>query len=171
MMDRAEQYQVFELAGIPLRHLRAEVTHDAALVRQLVNQWHSFKCAPQGWRVAFVLTDGVRLLGVSTFGRPVARLEDQETTLEHTRMALAPDAPRCSATRFMALTRKWIRENMPEITRLVSYVPADKYTGITYRGDGWKIVYAEKRTSHTWTNRSGRDANEDKIRTKFERTP
>ena len=154
-----------------LESLRAERIVNKALVCQLINQWHSFRDAPQGWKVALALTDGLNIYGVSTFGRPVARHEDQVTTLEHTRMALAPNAPRNSATRFMALCRKWIRENMPEVSRLISYVPSDRYTGITYRADNWRIVYENQVETATWKNRPGRLGNEAKVRTKFEREP
>lgn len=168
--NSVSQLQMIESA-VPLRSLYAAVTHDRQLVMQLIDQWHSWRNAPQGWRVAFLFTDGVCIFGVSTFGRPVARLEDQETTLEHTRMALAPNAPRCSATRFMALSRKWIRDNMPEIKRLISYVPFDRFTGVTYRVDNWRTAYAYRHTTHSWTNRSGHQAVENHIRTKFERVP
>lgn len=165
------QLQLVSPIAIPLSQLRCEVTHRYALVAAYVNMWHSWLTAPQGWKVAFVLTDGVTIYGVSTWGRPVARLEDQETTLEHTRMALCDAAPRNSGTWFLAQNRKWIRENMPHIKRCISYVPSERHTGIVYRGDNWRTVYVAQAFQHTWTNRAGRKEQQYKIRTKFEREP
>lgn len=163
--------QLFGGSAAVVGDLYVGITHDGELVKRLINQWHSMRTAPAGWRVAFVLTDGITVYGVSTFGHPVARRENQQTTLEHTRMALSPDAPRNSATFFMARSRKWIRENMPEIGRLISYVPSDKYTGVTYRGDNWPIVYADQCTTSRWTNRPKRRDVQNAQRTKFERVP
>ena len=151
--------------------LTVSVSHDAALVASLINNWHSWRTSPAGWRVAFLLLDDCAIYGVSTFGRPVARLEDQHRTLEHTRMALGPGAPRNSASWFMARCRAWIRENMPDINRLISYVPAGEYRGVTYLADNWAVVYEEVPGRATWTNRAGRLSSENVLRTKFERVP
>lgn len=164
------QYQLFSATPC-ISSLHVAVTRDKELVNMLVNSWHSWRKAPQGWRVAFVLTDGIVIHGVSTFGRPVARREDQLTTLEHTRMALADTAPRNSASFFMAKCRAWIRDNMPDIVRLISYVPSREYSGITYRADNWRIVYQDKKCSAKWTNREGRENSQNEYRTKFERIP
>ena len=166
-------YQLFETeTPIKLQCLYAAVCHDGALVKSLINSWHSWRCAPVGWKVAFLLTDGVAIYGVSTFGRPVARMEDQISTLEHTRMALGPNAPRNSASYFMAKCRHWIRENMPDVGRLISYVPTREYTGVTYRADNWTIVYEDRPANgRTWTNRSWRHDVGNKHATKYVRKP
>jgi hypothetical protein len=163
--------QLFECKAEQVRDLYIRRTRKRILIRTFINEWHSFRKCPQGWRVAFILTDGIAIYGVSTFGRPVARREDQERTLEHTRMALSSEAPRNSATFFMAQCRKWIRENMPEINRLISYVPAGKYKGITYLGDNWRVVYENQISTARWTNRKSRHDAQNTLRTKFEREP
>lgn len=166
-----EQLQLFEPSGAPVGRLRVGVTHSRELVYRLVREWHSCKGAPVSWRVAFVLSDGLRLVGVATFGRPVARLEDQRHTLEHTRMALSPAAPRNAGTFFLAQCRAWIRAHMPEVTRLISYVSQVRHSGIVYRGDNWRVVYAGRVHSAEWTNRGGRKMNKARLRAKFERGP
>lgn len=166
----AVQTQLFEPSA-NLNAFSVSVTHDSQLVRQLVRQWHSSNKPPVGWRVAFLLHDGAAIIGVSTFGRPVARMEDQVHTLEHTRMALAPSAPRNAGTFFMAHCRVWIRENMPEIKRLISYVSQLRHTGIVYRGDNWRLVYERHKDNSMWTNRPGRIDSKALLRAKFEREP
>lgn len=163
--------QLFPAQVLSVSDLVVTTTSDGLLVRSLVNAWHSCRRAPQGWRVAFLLTDGFHIYGVSTFGRPVARLEDQLTTLEHTRMALSTAAPRNAGTYFMAQSRKWIRDNMPDIKRLISYVPLELHSGIIYRGDNWKTVYWGKNSRHNWTNRPNRRSEIYTLKAKFERTP
>lgn len=151
--------------------LAVTVTTNAQLVKTLINDWHSMRTAPAGWRVAFLLSDGVTPYGVSTFGRPNARHEDQINTLEHTRMAVAPFAPFNSPSYFMARCRRWIRINMPEITRLISYVPSDIHSGVTYVSDNWPTVYENQEKRSSWQNRENRKGVANNLRTKFERKP
>lgn len=157
------QNQLFAGTG----ELRCGVTHDGELVKRLVNEWHSVLTAPQGWKVAFLLSDGPQIIGVATWGRPVARLEDQETTLELTRMALH-DAPHNAATWFLSRMRRWIRVQMPHVNRLISYQDCEKHAGTMYRADNWKQIYTGAAQLHTWTNRAGRIGNERTKRAKWE---
>jgi len=166
----SEQLQL--IRSVPqLNQLRVVPTRDGLLVKAMINSWHSFRKSPVGFRVAFVLTDGISIVGVSTFGRPVARNEDQLTTLEHTRMALCDNAPPNSASFFMARCRSWIRQNMPEVSRLISYVPSRQYMGVTYLSDNWNIVYCDQEAWSSWTTRKRRGDNGNEYRTKFERKP
>ena len=148
-----------------------EVTHDRLLVRTAISLWHGTLGPIPGWKVAFVLKDGERVVGISTFGRPVARHESDPGTWEHTRMALAPNRPKNTPSRFMAMCRRWIRENRPEVQRLISYVDETHHTGVTYRADNWRTVYHRHRATDSWSNRPGRTAPTASIRTKFERKP
>ena len=154
--------------------------HSRVSVRAAVAAWHSTRRPPQGWRVAFQLRApveswgdlrGYSVLGVSTWGRPVARAEDQVATLEHTRMALSPEAPKNSASWFIAANRRWIRNNMSSVNRLIAYVDEMDHSGVTYRADNWRTVYRSRRRSHTWLSRPGRTGKVDRLRTKFERSP
>ena len=156
------------------------MAHSRTTTRLMVSRWHSTHRAPIGWKVAFLLlTDGAgwddlreqRILGVSTWGRPVARAEDQIGTLEHTRMALSPSAPKNSASWFISANRRWIREHMPQVRRLISYVDETDHLGVTYRADNWHIVYRRQPSSGSWQSRPGREGRACVLRTKFERTP
>jgi hypothetical protein len=140
------------------------------LVKRLINQWHSTRRAPAGWKIAFLLLESGKVIGVSTWGRPVARLEDQVNTLEHTRMALDSEAPKNSASWFLARNREWIRGRMPEIRRLIAYVDLEKHKGISYLADNWQVVYKE-RADNSWRNRPGRTGSEARLRMKLERRP
>jgi hypothetical protein len=156
-------------------------TRSRASVAAGVSAWHSTHRPPPGWRVAFLLKCrgaawgdlvGYSVVGVSTWGRPVARAEDQSgATLEHTRMALSPGAPKNSASWFIAQNRRWIRENMPEVGRLIAYVDESDHSGVTYRADNWRPIYSRRRKAQSWANRPGRTGRKAILRTKFEREP
>jgi hypothetical protein len=145
-------------------------TRSATTVKELVRLWHSSHSAPAGFRIAFLLVDGGDTIGVSTWGRPVARMEDQKTTLEHTRMALGPGCPANSASWFLAANRRVIREEMPEIVRLISYVDGSIHSGVSYRADNWREV-ARAVPTDSWGTREGRSGRPCALRVKFERRP
>src|SRR4029077_11125194 len=150
---------------------RVAVGHKAALGKAPLRAWPLSLPPPVGWRVAFLMYSGGEVVGVSTFGRPVARAEDQVATMEHTRMALGPAAPKNSASWFMARCRAWIRRNMPSVRRLISYVDETRHTGVTYRADHWATVYSRRRKVQSWGIRLGRTGTKARLRTKFERPP
>lgn len=138
-------------------------------VRELIRRWHStLPVAPPGFRVAFVVSapNGIPL-AAAMWGRPVARLEDQKHTLELTRLAHSPEAPRNLGSWALARMRRWILENMPEIERLISYQDADIHHGTIYKADNWQKVY-ERYTEHTWKNRPGRAGTERQHKIKWE---
>lgn len=157
---------------LSLSDCRIVPTASYKLVSMLVCRWHrTLPIAPPGFRVAFVGTDGASsLISVAMWGRPVARLEDQEKTLELTRLAHSPYVPRNFGSWGLARMRKWIRLNMSQIMRLISYQDASVHNGALYKSDNWHEVY-EKETSHSWTNRPGRLGTEQKHRKKWERKP
>lgn len=108
------------------------------------------------------------LVGVMTFGLPVARLEDQINTLELTRMCLLP-SPKNSESRALSLTEKWIRKHRPEVKRLIAYADSDRHQGKIYLAANWQEVLRHKRRG-TWDRPSRhriRDTGGPKI--KFER--
>ena len=158
-------------ADLSLADCRVARTRSYTLVSDLIARWHStLPNAPAGFRVAFLGLSGPVPIAVATWGRPVARLEDQETTLELTRLAHSPHVPRNFGSWALARMRHWIRCNMPEITRLISYQDADIHDGCIYKSDNWQHVY-ERFTEHTWTNRPGRLGTERQHKIKWERTP
>lgn len=70
----------------------------------------------------------------------------------------------------LARMRKWIRQNMPEIERIISYQDASVHDGTIYKADNWNMVY-EKHSEHTWTNRPNRRGTERQHKIKWEREP
>jgi len=148
-------------------------TKSRNLVNSYIRRWHStLPNGSPGFRVAFAMVDkrSQEILGVATWGRPVARALDQVSMMELTRLAVGSRAPRNSCSWMIARMRKWIRGNIPEVKLLISYQDADRHTGGIYRADNWKKEYQEY-TSHSWGNREGRRCTERKHRAKWSRAP
>lgn len=162
--------QLFARTGRTVRDLECRPCFgNRLLVQGLLDAWHSTHEPPPGYIVAFLLLDGETIVGVSTWGRPVARAEQDKGLLEHTRMALAPGALHNTGSRFLRLNRDWIRRERPEYPQAIAYVDATIHRGHIYRVDNWTVVYEDQPVTHTWTNRPGRLGNECARRTKFER--
>lgn len=80
--------------------------------------------------------DGV-IYAVAIWSRPIARFLPQTDWLELQRFAIAPDAPRNTASRVLAVMTRLIRKKLPAITLLISYQDTEVHTGTIYRAAGW----------------------------------
>lgn len=143
------------------------------MLKHYVREWHStLPSSPAGMRVGFlVYAPNLTPVAVAMWGRPTARNEDQEETLELTRLAHSPDAPYNLGSWSLARMRKWIRQNMPEIKRIISYQDADVHDGAIYKADNWQQAYDIQEMSSSWTNRARRKGTERSHRIKWEREP
>lgn len=89
------------------------------------------------------------------WSRPVARLLPLDGSwLELRRLAVAPDAPRNTASRMLGWMARHFRANRPEVVRLLSYQDTAVHTGGIYRAAGWSPV--EVPGSNTDWNMPGR---------------
>lgn len=60
--------------------------------------------------------------------------------LELRRLAVGPDAPRNTPSRMLRIMALLIRQERPDVPRLISYHQTDKHTGGIYRAAGWVEV-------------------------------
>lgn len=74
---------------------------------------------------------------IAIWSHPVARLLPQDTWLELRRLAVAPDAPRNTASWMISVMSRLIRRSWPHLTTLVSYQDTEVHTGAIYRAAGW----------------------------------
>ena len=82
---------------------------------------------------------------VAIWTSPVARkLAEQGTFLELRRLAIAPDAPKFSATWMLGKMVKNIKFKFPEVTKLVSYQDTEVHTGTIYAAANWKKDHISK---------------------------
>lgn len=93
------------------------------------------------------------LYAVAIWSNPAARHLPQQTWLELRRLALAPDAPRHTASWMLGLMAKMIRKIRPDIVRLVSYHDTEVHTGTIYKAAGWEPTTINKDGNWTRVNR------------------
>lgn len=121
--------------------------------RRIIEQNHYLGYAPCGCKFCLGVYVDSELIGVMIWGHPIARLEEQDNTLELTRMFLF-DSPKNSESKALSLAEKWIKLNRTE-RRLIAYSDtAQSHLGTIYRAANWQLV-AEVR-AETWI-RKGRD--------------
>ncbi len=90
-----------------------------------------------GMHICFVAEYANRFYATAIYSAPISRHLNDRATLELRRLAIAPDAPKNSASRILAITRRLIRKRMPHIKKLISYQDTEVHTGTIYRADGW----------------------------------
>lgn len=110
----------------------------------LNRQWHSMLPRTDlgnllcgNMSVAYAADYDDRWYGVAIYSQPIiASLCDGET-IELRRLAICDDAPKNTATRMMAVTRRMLKKKWPHLSRIVSYQAIDVHHGTIYKADGW----------------------------------
>ena len=162
--DRAESvrvaYPLFQAGGggsTPTSALQLVLNViDFADAKRLNRLWHS-RLPRMG--TGFVKNQPFLCYGAEFDGRwyaaaiwsnPVARLLPQDTWLELRRLAIAPDAPRNTASRMLGVMARLIRKARAEVTTLVSYQDTEVHTGGIYRAAGWRPVTLAEASNTNW---------------------
>ena len=83
---------------------------------------------------------------VAMWTDPVAgnRMSKDYVWLELRRLAIAPDAPKYTATWMLAKMIKDIKSKFPDVTKLVSYQDTDVHKGTIYAAANWKVDAVSK---------------------------
>lgn len=113
---------------------------DVRHARILNERWHSRlpQTQPDPWQYAFrAAYDGVTY-GVALWHNPSARTLPAHW-LELRRLAVADDAPHCTASRMLGEMTKFFKAHCPERERLISYQDAAVHSGTIYKAAGWEI--------------------------------
>ena len=74
---------------------------------------------------------------VAMWTSPVARKINDGQTLELRRLAIAKDAPKCTATWMISRMQKQIKLKFPEIKKLISYQDTEVHSGTIYAAANW----------------------------------
>lgn len=90
------------------------------------------------WQYAFAMvgTDDSEVYAVAPWNNPSARTLPTHW-LELRRMACAPDAPKFTASRFLAGMVDWFRANCPDREKCISYQDTAVHKGTIYKAAGW----------------------------------
>jgi len=59
--------------------------------------------------------------------------------LELRRFAIAPDAPKYTASRMLGWMVRQLRKKFPDVVKLISYQDCDRHAGTIYKAAGWKM--------------------------------
>ena len=144
-----QKLQEVEIEKLPT-HVRIIKYKEA---RRIIELNHYLGYAPCGCKFCLGVYADSELVGVMIWGHPIARMEEQDNTLELTRMFLF-DSPKNSESKALSLAEKWIKSNRTE-KRLIAYSnTAEGHQGTIYRAANWQLI-AEVR-AESWI-RKGRD--------------
>ncbi len=136
------QFVTLELKGAKELDLaRCSVEHAVELTRE----WHSTlpQVQPHPWQFAFKMhRDGVTY-AVALWNTPSARMLPGHW-LELRRMAVAPDAPKFTASRFLSAMVRWFKRHHPERENCISYQDISIHKGTIYKAAGWKSTHVSK---------------------------
>lgn len=107
--------------------------------------WHSRlpKTQVGPWQYAFAAHKEGLVYAVALWHNPSARGLPSHW-LELRRLAIASDAPHCTASWMLSKMRRWFREHCPERERLISYQDCAVHTGTIYKAAGWHPAHIAK---------------------------
>lgn len=110
-------------------------------------------------QVCYGASFGNKYFAVAIWTSPVAqnRFTDGKTILELRRLAIAPNAPKNTATRILKVTRKLIGRKFPDIKRLISYQDTEVHKGTIYAADNWQLSQETKFQSWNVTRKRNVD--------------
>lgn len=106
--------------------------------------------------ICFVAESANKYFAVAIWSSPVAqnRMRDGKKILELRRFAIAPDAPKNTASRMLSIMRKMICIAFPDIVKLISYQDTQVHKGTIYAAAGWLPVLIGKPADWTTSKRT-----------------
>ena len=131
--------------------------------RDLNEYWHSVLPKIDNWQncECYGAFFENYYFAVAMWSIPSARALNGRGWFELRRMAIAPDAPRNTATRMLRLMRDDIKNRKPNINKLISYQDTDAHHGTIYKASNWKIGNIGERINenskyNNWKTRPGK---------------
>lgn len=110
------------------------------------------------------------IYAVAIWSLPIAKKLNFQGIYELRRFAIAPDAPRNTASWMLAVMSKLIKESKPDIVTIISYQDTSMHDGTIYRAAGWTPIPQKEGHGKGWGKgwhsrlRKGSDVLGDKIR-------
>lgn len=157
-------FQVEGDGAIPISPFQLQIARiDKRLAWKLNEHWHSRLPDISNWQNCdcFGAEFANRYYAIAMWSIPSARELNGRGWWELRRMAIAPDAPKYTASRMLSVMTKMIRREMPDVVRLISYQDSDVHAGTIYKASGWTIGNIgeridETKTYNNWKTRPGR---------------
>jgi hypothetical protein len=101
--------------------------------------WHSRVPEIANWRMcqAYGAVHQNIFYAVALWSNASNQNMHAEGCYELRRFAIAPDAPKNTASRMLSVMVRLIRKDRPEVKRLISYQDTAVHTGTIYKASGW----------------------------------
>jgi hypothetical protein len=118
----------FQIIGCPIEQAVA-----------LNRRWHSRLPILRNYQAceAFAAEFEGLYYAVAIWSHPVARMLNGKGMWELRRMAIAPDAPKNTASRMLGVMALLIRRSKPDVQTLISYQDMEVHAGTIYKAAGW----------------------------------
>jgi hypothetical protein len=173
-------HPLFQTEGdgaIPISPLQLEILEcHVSLACNLNSHWHSrlpriepnniYRSPPS---ICFAAIYGNKYYATAIWSAPIARALNGKNYIELRRMAIAPDAPKNTASRMIKVMRKTIQRKFPCVVKLISYQDTEVHNGTIYAASGWVKSVTTKGAS--WGKSRKRNIDQttsDKIRWEYE---
>lgn len=152
MNNRAESirvmhplFQAGQGGSIPTSALLRFDLCDKEYAVDLCRAWHSRMPKTQSgpWQYAFHAHHEGITYAAALWNTPSGRCLPQHW-LELRRMACSPDAPKNTASRFLAWMVRYFKRECPSRERCISYQDTAVHAGTIYRASGWKPTHTSK---------------------------
>lgn len=135
---------------------------DRYLARDLNKLWHSrLPLYNTGFCLNSLVSFGALYRNVyyaiAIWTNPVAAALPQHEWLELRRMAIAPDAPKYTATRMLSKMQRAIKAKFPQVTTLISYQDTEVHKGTIYKAANW--FSAGTHTGGSWNRPNSKNLN------------
>ncbi len=102
---------------------------------RFIAEHHRHHAPAQGWKFGIAVNDGVKVVGVLTVGRPVARMLDNGWTLEITRCCTDGTHNACS----ILYSAAWRAAKALGYKRLITYTLASE-PGTSLLAANWRLI-------------------------------
>lgn len=170
LMEEQQAFPFVDGGSNPTSPLQFEIIEiEPQLARALNQKWHSR--LPEyntgfclNSTVSFGLKYGNKIYGIAIWTNPVAPNLPQEEWLELRRMALSPESPKNTASRFLSIMVRLIKKKFPDVKKLISYQDLEIHLGTIYKASGW--IKGPSHPGGSWSRPNSRNKSNGKPRTR-----
>lgn len=146
-----------EGGSIPTSPLQLDVGRiEMKVAIPLNDKWHSrlpaFTSPPERC-MAYGAAHGGIFYAVAIWSPPLARMLNHTGRYELRRFAIAPDAPRNTASRVLRVMALLLAKERPDVDTLISYQDTAVHSGTIYKAAGWSPVL--RSTGGEWIRARG----------------
>ncbi len=137
-------FQTGDGGSIPTSALQLKIEEiNRYVARDLNMAWHSrLPIYSTGFCLNSLVSYGAvfdeTVYAIAIWTNPVSPALPQKEWLELRRMAIAPDAPKNTASRMLGVMARLIRVKFPKVKKLISYQDEEFHRGTIYKAAAWR---------------------------------